>query len=142
MAGVLLFALLRRYVPAKVITTLFRGDEALDVLMTATIGVPLYACGGGTIPLLQAWLVDGMSIGSAALLMLAGPATQITNLGALKIVLGPHRFLLYIGFLSYLFLGARAGCQPDYVKEQQRCYRSCCVCNLTVKHHAREQRCE
>ena len=56
--------------------------------MTATIGVPLYACGGGTIPLLQAWLVDGMSIGSAALLMLAGPATQITNLGALKIVLG------------------------------------------------------
>ena len=114
----------------------------MDVLMTATIGVPLYACGGGTIPLLQAWLVDGMSIGSAALLMLAGPATQITNLGALKIVLRPRRFLLYIGFCPYLFLGARAGCQPDYVKEQQRCYRSCCVCNLTVKHHAREQRCE
>ena len=34
--------------------------------MAATIGVPLYACGGGTIPLLQAWLMDGMSVGSAA----------------------------------------------------------------------------
>lgn len=75
----------------------------MDVLMTATIGVPLYACGGGTIPLLQAWLVDGMSIGSAALFMLAGPATQITNLGALKIVLGPRRFLLYIGFFVIPF---------------------------------------
>ena len=33
----------------------------LGVLMAATVGVPLYACGGGTIPLLQAWLLDGMS---------------------------------------------------------------------------------
>lgn len=27
--------------------------------MAATVGVPLYAC-GGTIPLLQQWLMDGM----------------------------------------------------------------------------------
>ena len=29
-------------------TALFGGNEALGVLMAATIGVPLYACGGGT----------------------------------------------------------------------------------------------
>ncbi len=67
--------------------------------MAATIGVPLYACGGGTIPLLQAWLSDGMSMGSAAAFMLTGPATKITNLGAMKIVLGMKRFLLYLGFV-------------------------------------------
>ena len=49
----------------------------------------------GTIPLLQSWLLDGMSIGSAASFMLTGPATKITNLGALKIVLGFRRFCLY-----------------------------------------------
>lgn len=46
----------------------------LGVLMAATVGVPLYACGGGTIPLLQAWLLDGMSLGSAAAFMITGPA--------------------------------------------------------------------
>ena len=67
--------------------------------MAATIGVPLYACGGGTIPLLRAWLVSGMSMGCAAAFMITGPATKITNLGALKIVLGFKRFVLYIVFV-------------------------------------------
>ena len=67
----------------------------MKFLMAATIGVPLYACGGGTIPLLQAWLIDGMSLGSAAAFMITGPATKITNLGAVKIVLGAKRFVLY-----------------------------------------------
>ena len=67
----------------------------MKFLMAATIGVPLYACGGGTIPLLQAWLIDGMSLGSAAAFMITDPATKITNLGAVKIVLGAKRFVLY-----------------------------------------------
>ena len=78
---------------------LFGGNEAWGVLMAATIGVPLYACGGGTIPLLKEWLWEGMSIGSAAAFMLTGPATKITNLGALKIVLGFKHFLLYWVFI-------------------------------------------
>lgn len=71
----------------------------MGVLMAATIGVPLYACGGGTIPLLQQWLWDGMSVGSATAFMLTGPSTKITNLGALKIVLGIKRFLLYLAYV-------------------------------------------
>ena len=52
--GIVLSALFQRYVPAEIMTSLFGGNEAFGVLMAATIGVPLYACGGGTIPLLQA----------------------------------------------------------------------------------------
>lgn len=103
--GILLSALFQRYVPTEVMTGLFGGNEAFGVLMAATIGVPLYACGGGTIPLLQQWLMDGMSMGSAAAFMITGPATKITNLGALKIVLGAKRFLLYIAFtMLFAFL--------------------------------------
>lgn len=104
LVGVLLSALFQRYVPAEVMTTLFGGNEALGVLMAATIGVPLYACGGETIPLLQSWLLDGMSIGSAASFMLTGPATKITNLGALKIVLGFKRFCLYLAYVMVFSL--------------------------------------
>ena len=54
--------------------------------------------GGGTIPLLQQWLLEGMSTGSASAFMITDPASQITNLGAMKIVLGWRRFVIYILF--------------------------------------------
>lgn len=104
--GVALSALFQRYVPAETMTTLFGGNEAFGVLMAATIGVPLYACGGGTIPLLQQWLWEGMSLGSAASFMITGPATKITNLGALKIVLGLRHFLFYLVFVMVFAFGS------------------------------------
>lgn len=94
--GVLLSALFQRYVPAEAFGSLFGEQEGFGLLLAATIGVPLYACGGGTIPLLQQWLASGMSLGAAASFMITGPATKITNLGALKIVLGVKRFALYL----------------------------------------------
>lgn len=102
--GIILSALFQRYVPTEAMTALFGGNEALGVLMAATVGVPLYACGGGTIPLLIQWLADGMSMGSAAAFMITGPATKITNLGALKIVLGIKRFLLYLVYVMVFSL--------------------------------------
>ena len=82
--------------PEEILTYLFGGNEAFGVLMAATIGVPLYVCGGGTIPLLRDWLSRGMSVGSATSFMITGPATKITNLGALKICLGMKHFVIYI----------------------------------------------
>lgn len=102
--GILLSALFQRYVPETVTTKIFGGNKAWGVLMAATIGVPLYACGGGTIPLIQEWLIMGMSPGSAAAFMLTGPATKITNLGALKIVLGIRNFILYLLYIMIFSL--------------------------------------
>ena len=98
--GILLSALFQRYVPQELMEKLFAGNEAWGVLMAATIGVPLYACGGGTIPLLRQWLWDGMSYGSATAFMITGPSTKITNLGAVKIILGLRRFILYLVFTA------------------------------------------
>ena len=97
--GVLLSALFQRYVPADAFASLFGENEGFGLLLAATIGVPLYACGGGTIPLLQQWLASGMSMGAAASFMITGPATKITNLGALKIVLGFRHFFLYLVYV-------------------------------------------
>lgn len=100
--GIILSALFARYVPEDLMTKIFAKNEAWGVLMAATIGVPLYVCGGGTVPLLQEWLYNGMSVGSAAAFMITGPATKITNLGALKTSLGIKHFTLYILFV-FLF---------------------------------------
>lgn len=103
--GILLSALFQRYVPQDIMIKLFGGNKAWGILMAATVGVPLYACGGGTIPLLQQWLWEGMGMGQAAAFMITGPATKITNLGAVKIILGIKHFILYILFVMlYAFV--------------------------------------
>lgn len=40
-----------------------------------------------------------MSAGSASAFMITGPATKITNLGALKIALGAKNFVIYLAFV-------------------------------------------
>jgi len=95
LVGIVLSALFQAFVPKEAMTYIFGGNEAWGVLMASTIGVPIYVCGGGTIPILQTWMANGMSLGSAAAFMITGPATKITNLGALKVVLGVRNFVLY-----------------------------------------------
>ena len=97
LVGIALSAVFQRYVPESAMAAMF-GNKYFGVFMAATIGVPLYVCGGGTIPLLQQWLATGMSLGQATAFMIVGPATKITNLGAVKIILGIKRFALYIIF--------------------------------------------
>jgi uncharacterized membrane protein YraQ (UPF0718 family) len=94
--GVSIAALFQRYVSTEAISFVFGRHRAFGLLMAATVGVPLYVCGGGTIPILISWMSRGMSLGSASAFMIAGPAMKITNLGALKIVLGIKGFLIYI----------------------------------------------
>ena len=97
--GILLSALFQRYVPAELVGKLFGPQKQFGLLLAATVGVPLYVCGGGTIPMLRDWLAEGMSLGAATAFMVTGPATKITNLGALKIVLGAKHFTLYLAFV-------------------------------------------
>ena len=105
--GISLAALFQRYVPEHVIAGLFGRHRGFGILMAASVGVPLYVCGGGTIPLLISWMASGMSLGSASAFMITGPSLKITNLGALKIVLGIRHFAVYVGFalLFALFTG-------------------------------------
>jgi uncharacterized membrane protein YraQ (UPF0718 family) len=112
--GIILSALFQRYVPADITAALFgKENRGFGLLMAATIGVPLYMCGGGTIPLLQQWLTSGMTMGSAAAFMITGPATKITNLGAIKIVLGLKDFIFHLAFT--ILFALLSGFFVDYV---------------------------
>jgi uncharacterized membrane protein YraQ (UPF0718 family) len=112
LAGIVLSALFQRYAPQEAFGNLFGNNKGFGVLMSATIGVPLYVCGGGTIPLLRTWLLNGMTMGSAASFMITGPATKITNLGALKIVLGIKHFVFY--WLFVIAFALLSGLAVDY----------------------------
>ena len=104
--GILLTSLYQRYVPVSVVTNLFSANRGFGSLLAAGLGVPLYSCGGGTIPLISEWLYEGMSVGSAAAFMIAGPGTKLTNLGALKSALGMRSFICYIAYVILFAAGS------------------------------------
>ena len=99
MIGLLLSALFNKYFPMKFFTTLFAENRGLSVLFATSLGVPLYYCGGGTIPIINAWMHSGMGPGAVLGFMMAGPATKFTNLGAVKAVLKVKHFFFYLIYI-------------------------------------------
>jgi uncharacterized membrane protein YraQ (UPF0718 family) len=110
--GIVLTALFERYFPKRYMVDLFGNNKGFGVLLATSLGVPVYVCGGGTIPLLKSWMDAGMSFGAAMAFMISGPATKITNLSAVKIILGTRNFILYIVFI--LAFAALTGWVVDF----------------------------
>lgn len=81
---------------------MFRPGEWASAALAAVLGVPLYACGGGTIPLVRSLLRQGMSEGAALAFFISDPATRVTPLMALAAVLRPGFILAYVcALLAY-----------------------------------------
>lgn len=104
--GVILAALFLWLVPAEWFGSFFHGSSSLEVLAMAAIGIPFYVCGGGAVPLMASWMELGMSLGAIIAFTITGAATKITNMGAVKIVLGMRHFMLYLAFTFLYSLAA------------------------------------
>jgi uncharacterized membrane protein YraQ (UPF0718 family) len=94
----ILAALFQVFLPSDAFDFIFRSNRGLSVLFAASLGVPAYYCGGGTIPLINMWMLEGMSPGSAVAFMITGPATKLTNLTAVKAIMPAWSFALYITY--------------------------------------------
>jgi uncharacterized membrane protein YraQ (UPF0718 family) len=99
LVGVFLGAAIEVLVPGRWIMLLVGGSDWWQLLLAALLGVPLYACGGGTIPLVGALLAQGMSPGAAIAFLVAGPATRVPPLMALATLLRPRVIAAYVAGL-------------------------------------------
>ncbi|MBU1049096.1 permease [Candidatus Bipolaricaulota bacterium] len=97
--GILLGSIIEVFVPGEWILLLFNPTEWFALPLAAILSVPLYACGGGTIPLIRSLLLSGMGKGSALAFFLAGPATRFTPLLALATVLKGSFLVVYVATL-------------------------------------------
>lgn len=111
--GILLAAVFQLYFPKEAIKIFFAYNRGLGVLFSASLGVSLYYCGGGTIPLIKAWMMEGMSIGSVMAFMITGPATKPANLAAIKVMLPGKKFIQYI--LYNIIFGVVVGFLADII---------------------------
>ena len=86
--GVIVASIIKELVPLKWIEFAVGRSHGYGVLAGALLGVPLYACGGGSIPIVQILITMGMSPGAALAFFIAGPATKVPNLLAMQLTMG------------------------------------------------------
>jgi HflK protein len=79
-------------------------------LLMLVIGIPTYVCAAGATPLAAVLIAKGLDPGAALVLLLAGPATNLTTLGVITKLLGKRIAAIYLLGVSLcaLLIGAFA----------------------------------
>jgi uncharacterized membrane protein YraQ (UPF0718 family)/copper chaperone CopZ len=75
------------------------GTGYLSYLMMLAVGIPLYVCASGSIPLAAALMAKGISPGAALIFLLSGPATNAASFTMVSSLLGRRSLFIYLGFL-------------------------------------------
>lgn len=72
------------------------GSGIGPMLLMAVIGIPLYLCAAATTPIAAALMLEGLSPGTALVLMLAGPVTSLATLAVFRREMGLHALGFYL----------------------------------------------
>jgi hypothetical protein len=74
---------------------------ATGILLAIVLGIPMFVCSTSSIPIAASLIFGaGLSPGAGLAFLIAGPATNAGNIGALWKVLGPRPTLLYLASIA------------------------------------------
>ncbi|MBI4845503.1 MAG: permease [Candidatus Omnitrophica bacterium] len=92
--GILLGAAIAVFFPAELFTR--HTSMYLDFLAALLLGIPLYVCATGSIPVAVSLIAKGFSPGAGLIFLIAGPATNAITLAFVYSKLGKKSFYLYL----------------------------------------------
>jgi hypothetical protein len=95
LVGILIAGVLSAVVPPDYLAA-YVGGGIVSMLLLMAIGVPVYVCATGSVPIAIALMHMGASPGAVLAFLIAGPATNAAGLGAVWKVLGGRAVLLYL----------------------------------------------
>jgi len=134
--GLTIASLLLTVLPLDWISTWLGQQKLSTLLYVILLGIPVYACSIPSIPVVQGLLLLGVTPGAAIAYLVAGPATNLGELNAIRKSMGLKPALFYM--IMLVFMAVSAGLItdqlifPDY---QYHAYRmqgelvvqQCCV---------------
>jgi uncharacterized membrane protein YraQ (UPF0718 family) len=97
--GILLAGIITALVPDNMIDS-YLGGGLSSMLLMLVIGIPLYICATASTPIAAAFIIKGMSPGTALVFLLAGPATNVTSLSVLIGILGKRASGIYLASIA------------------------------------------
>jgi uncharacterized membrane protein YraQ (UPF0718 family) len=100
LVGIFIGSVIELYIPSLWVHNALGAHQGVRaVLFAAVLGVPLYACGGGAIPLANSMIQSGMGKGAGLAFFIVGSATRPAPLAAMAVLFKPLFLVCYALFL-------------------------------------------
>jgi len=103
--GILVSGLLGALVPEDFFTQ-YVGSEWISMLAVMGLGIPLYVCSTGSIPIALAMIGMGLSPGAALVFLVTGPATNAATIVTVAQTMGRRVVGIYLATLAVCALTA------------------------------------
>ncbi len=97
--GLILAGVLGALVPPTALNS-YLGQGPLAILVMMLVGVPLYVCATGSVPIAATFIFLGASPGAALAFLIAGPATNAAALTTVARVLGRRAAAIYLATVA------------------------------------------
>lgn len=111
--GLSIAALLLTFLPLEWISSWLGQQDVYTLIYVIILGIPVYACSIPSVPVVQGLLLLGATPGAAIAYMIAGPATNLGELNAIRISMGLNSAIFY--GLSLIIMALAAGLITDQV---------------------------
>ena len=95
--GCVMGAAIEVLMPGDWLAGIFRSRPLGSIMIAAILGVPVYVCGGGAIPLVSSLLSKGLNPGAALAFLTVGQTVRITPLSALSALVRIRCIMVYVG---------------------------------------------
>ncbi len=99
LVGLAIAGLIATLVPDRFFEGVF-GSGLPGMLAMMAVGIPLYVCATGSVPVAAALILKGVSPGVALVFLMTGPATSAATLAIVWKVLGRRTALVYLGTVA------------------------------------------
>ena len=97
--GIFVAALAKGFLTESLVMQFVGPGSQWAVPVAVVLGVPLYACGGGSLPVIESMMRMGMTSGAALAFFIAGPATKFSTLSMLGAVFGRRLLGFYLAIM-------------------------------------------
>jgi len=94
--GVVASAAITVWIPPGAMAGWSDMSPALTGLAALVVAVPLYVCATASVPIAAALVMQGMPTGAALVFLMAGPATNVATIGAVKRAFGNRVLAVYL----------------------------------------------
>jgi len=94
--GIVVSALITTFVPEDAFRAVAGSGPWIPVLLALLVSLPLYVCATASVPIAAALVAGGFPAGAALVFLMAGPATNVATIGAIRRLLGGRTLAVYL----------------------------------------------
>lgn len=114
--GLLLAALITVAVPTQFFE-IFSGNTLVSMLLVLLVAIPMYLCATGSIPIAVSLMIKGLSPGTALVMLMAGPASNMASILVVRKIMGRRTLGIYLA--SIIAGSIICGLAMDYLMPRE-----------------------